>query len=354
MKYSLFGEEGSFHKANLHTHTTFSDGDLTPEETKREYVARGYEIVAFSDHELLMPHPELSDEHFLALTSTEYEFVDDLGDSRPFPLKKVYHVVLIASRPDETFYPWATRRAFWGNAAKYIQDYCQGEHSRYPDQRIVNAAVAQAKERGYLATFCHPGWSLNRYPDYCNLEGFDFVELFNSASGTGGRSGDASENAFDDFLYLGKHVAPTASDDSHNVEHIGHGATYVKSKDLSYDSVYEALKAKNTFASTGPKFIDMTFDSDTGILTVDSEPVEVITVMTNTRHLVRSGRWNSGSIRTHEEFDLSNFIRTVRDNGLLPQSYFRVDLLTANGKKAWSRGFFLEEFYPEEKAAEET
>ena len=353
MKHYLFGEEGSFRKANLHTHTTYSDGSLTPEEAKKEYQARGYDIVAFSDHELLMPHPELTDEHFLALTSTEYEFVD-FEDPSPFPLKKVYHMVLIASRPDETFYPWATRSAFWGNALNYIQDYCQGEHSRYPDQRNVNAAVAQAKERGYLVTFCHPGWSLNRYPDYCDLNGFDFVEVFNSDSGGAGRYSDTSENAFDDFLYLGKEVAPTASDDSHAVSHIGHGATYVKTKDLSYGSVYEALKAKNTFASTGPKFIDLTFDPETCVLTVDSDPVEVISVVTNKRYFRGSGRMNTGSVLTHGEYDLSNFVNAVREHGLLDRSYFRVDLRTADGKMAWSRGYFLKEFYPEEAKSEES
>lgn len=344
MKRHLFGEEGSFYKANLHAHSTFSDGDRTPAELKKEYLDRGYSIVAFSDHELLMAHPELQDEQFLPLTATEYEFINE-ADPRPFNLKQVYHVVLIASRTDETFYPWATRSIFWGNAKNYIQDYCQGEHSRFPHQTNVNRAVAQATERGFLATFCHPGWSLNRYPDYCDLEGFDFVEVFNSASGTAGRAGDASESAFDDFLYLGRHVAPTASDDCHSVDHIGFGATYVKAADLSYESVYAGLKAKNTFASTGPRFTDLTFDPESMILTVDSDPVETVTVLTNTRFIRWSGRMDSGTLHAHEEFDLTNFVNAVRENGLLDRSYFRVDLRTANGKKAWSRGYFLSEFY---------
>ena len=33
-----------FFKANLHTHTTVSDGDLSPEEAKKAYKACGYQI----------------------------------------------------------------------------------------------------------------------------------------------------------------------------------------------------------------------------------------------------------------------------------------------------------------------
>ena len=34
MKRWLLPEEGSFYKANLHCHSTYSDGQLTPEELK--------------------------------------------------------------------------------------------------------------------------------------------------------------------------------------------------------------------------------------------------------------------------------------------------------------------------------
>ena len=37
----LLPQEGAFYKANLHCHTTFSDGVWTPEQVKKEYQARG-------------------------------------------------------------------------------------------------------------------------------------------------------------------------------------------------------------------------------------------------------------------------------------------------------------------------
>lgn len=38
MKKYLIPNEGKFYKANLHMHTTVSDGKMTPEEVKEEYM----------------------------------------------------------------------------------------------------------------------------------------------------------------------------------------------------------------------------------------------------------------------------------------------------------------------------
>ena len=51
MKKYVFPEVGNFYKANLHCHTTFSDGVLTPEQVKELYLANGYSIVAYTDHD---------------------------------------------------------------------------------------------------------------------------------------------------------------------------------------------------------------------------------------------------------------------------------------------------------------
>ena len=55
----LISENGNFYKANLHCQTTISDGRMTPEEVKNLYMKNGYSIVAFTDHDVFIPHPEL-------------------------------------------------------------------------------------------------------------------------------------------------------------------------------------------------------------------------------------------------------------------------------------------------------
>lgn len=45
-----FEQPGKWYKANLHTHTTMSDGVRTPEETAAGYRRHGYQILAITDH----------------------------------------------------------------------------------------------------------------------------------------------------------------------------------------------------------------------------------------------------------------------------------------------------------------
>src|SRR5215813_8805491 len=47
---SLFSARDRFYKGNLHTHSTRSDGKLSPEEVVAAYRERGYDFLALTDH----------------------------------------------------------------------------------------------------------------------------------------------------------------------------------------------------------------------------------------------------------------------------------------------------------------
>ncbi len=74
MRQYLLPEKGNFYKANMHMHTTVSDGCWTPEQAKEEYKKRGYSIMAYTDHEVMIPHDELNDEKL-----SHYPFHRDSG-----------------------------------------------------------------------------------------------------------------------------------------------------------------------------------------------------------------------------------------------------------------------------------
>lgn len=57
----------------MHCHTNLSDGYLSPEQIKEHYKSKGYSVVAYTDHDILIPHDELNDENFLALHGFEME-----------------------------------------------------------------------------------------------------------------------------------------------------------------------------------------------------------------------------------------------------------------------------------------
>lgn len=60
-----------YFKANLHTHSTISDGKLTPTEVKEAYKAQGYHILTITDHNIIVNHSDMTEPDFLMLTGSE-------------------------------------------------------------------------------------------------------------------------------------------------------------------------------------------------------------------------------------------------------------------------------------------
>ena len=71
MKKILISSTKKQYKANLHCHSTLSDGKLTPEALKEMYKSHGYDILAITDHSHPYSHTAMSDSDFLMLTGYE-------------------------------------------------------------------------------------------------------------------------------------------------------------------------------------------------------------------------------------------------------------------------------------------
>ena len=103
MKQYILPKEGNFYKANLHCHSTCSDGKLTVEELKEIYKSNGYSVLAYSDHNVLVDHSDLDDESFLAFTSCEYD-VNKKGD-RGYAFRPCYHLNVYPPHQHHTALP---------------------------------------------------------------------------------------------------------------------------------------------------------------------------------------------------------------------------------------------------------
>ncbi|MBR5868897.1 MAG: hypothetical protein IKZ21_05575, partial [Clostridia bacterium] len=122
MKTYLLPENGNFYKANLHMHTAISDGKMTPEEVKEEYKKRGYSVVAFTDHEVIVPHTDLTDENFVAITAYEIATNGEMP-SGGFPFAQTYHVNLYAKDPQKDLSPVFTMSRLWPpHAIQYMTE----------------------------------------------------------------------------------------------------------------------------------------------------------------------------------------------------------------------------------------
>lgn len=100
-------------KANLHCHSTYSDGFYSREKIKEMYVKNGYQIVAFSDHEVFFDSSYLCDDEFVALTAAEYSINDTkpfytsycgLDNHIPYRDFKTIHLNFFAKDPHNTFH----------------------------------------------------------------------------------------------------------------------------------------------------------------------------------------------------------------------------------------------------------
>ena len=336
MRYDLLTPGVNAYKANLHCHTTMSDGRLTPEEIKAHYQAHGYSIVAFTDHELLMDHSRLTDADFLALTGYEIA-VNERRPSRSFADCKTTHLNLIASRPDNLNHVCYDPGAVWSdpNGIKHSVATVGGIVSRQDGPDFLNRIIREAGEQEFLVTCNHPVWSLAQSDDYLPLEGLFGVEVFNTGCVREGFPDSAEP--YDALLRQGKRLKCLATDDNHNRFPHGHpehdslgGWVVVHAERLAYAPVFDALRRGDFYASSGPA-IDALWVED-GVLHVTCSPARKITVNSSGRAAgVRLA--GAGESLVAAEIPL-------RDD---MYDYIRVTVEDDSGAKAWSNAVFRDQ-----------
>lgn len=347
MRKYLIPEQGKFYKANLHSHSTFSDGKLTPEEMKKVYQEHGYSIIAFTDHDIFIPHQELTDENFVAINGYEiainnnYDgFVTD--DNQP-DIKKC-HLCFLAEEPDNDIQVcWHREKYLRWNTPKYKHlvkfDENEPDFEREYSTECISKMISIAKEHGFFVTYNHPTWSREDYHQYINYNGMDAMEIFNYASFVSGNS-EENERVYEDLLRAGKKIYCIAADDNHNKFEEGHprhnsfgGFIMIKADKLDYRTVIKALKAGNFYASTGA-LIDEIYIED-GKLVVCCPGAARVNFASSSRH-GRAVIADPGEVVTRAEFPLSP-----------NDTFFRIKVVDFNGKAAYSNAYFIEDYLTE-------
>lgn len=285
-----FDEQLNWFKGNLHAHTTLSDGVHTPDEVMEIYRARGYDFLALTDHRRLSM-PEMV-RGMLLTGGVEFDYM--LSD-------QCIHIVGVGL-----------------TSAPELKPPMRGE--------CAQQAIDEINAHGGFAILAHPSWSMNTLSETLPLTGLGAMEIFNSTSDApwNPARGDASQ--FVDLTYTrGKYTPLVASDDSHSYtgEHT-RAATWVNARELTLESILEAMRAGRMFASLGPRFTQIEFD---GVLRVDCEPVERAIVYSNLP-------WAPGRVFTG---GLEHFEYAPAPG----ERYLRVRIDDAQGNPAWSQPIAL-------------
>lgn len=331
MKKYIISPHLNWYRANMHCHTTISDGHFSPEEIKDVYKKMGYSIVAYSDHELIRDHSSLSDDSFLAITASEFSIDDDKpsfnlpgGEStEEWFARKVMHIGVYAKDPHNVFHPATDNTLFdrwWRAQGRDIGEIaCDDFHREYTSDSI-NEMIKRLNDSGFLVQLNHPNWSLNDMNDYLNLKGLWSLEILNYATEkeTGA---EYCPYIYDHMVRMGNYgLFCTMGDDNHNpdgsLEQSFGGSTFIGAERLEYGEIINALECGSFYCASGknPPKINALYVED-NVIKIDCTPATDIFVTGLGRSHCHQP--TLGQEITHAEFKLEPkdimFRVTVRD-----------------------------------------
>jgi predicted metal-dependent phosphoesterase TrpH len=280
-----FEVEGTWYRTNLHTHTNLSDGDVNLPIRVKQYRDKGYQVLAVTDHEKTNNVAGYSDANFLLLSGMETHPACP-GAQVP------YHFVCVNVPQGLTF------------------------------ARDVNATerIRRVKAAGGEIIFAHPYWSGHTTREMLAVDGYAGMEVYNGVCHYAGKGYNSVQ--WDQLMNTGKIIPAVANDDVHSSNAVGQSWTMIKAKELTTDSIMNALRNGSYYASCGPVIEDFRVDANT--VTVKCSPVVEIVFM--------------------GPYTLGNNVMSDREHLITSASYklppninwVRAEVVDANGKHAWT------------------
>ena len=173
-----FAQQGRWFKANLHTHTTVSDGDSTIAERLEQYKGKGYSVLAITDHYVAGDVDGLGDDDFLVISGYEAHPDHPSGATR-------YHLVCLNVPGD------------------FALD----------ESLSVQGCIDKTNQAGGKCIIGHPYWCGFNINDLLPLEGHIGIEVYNRTCDNPGKG--ISSVQWDDMLLAGEMIGAVAVDDTH-------------------------------------------------------------------------------------------------------------------------------------------
>jgi len=286
-----FTIEGNWYKANLHTHTTLSDGDVNLAVRVKQYRDIGYQVLAVTDHEKTNHIEGYSDANFLLLNGME---------THPQSNTEVRNHFVCLNIPE---------------GLSFAND--------------VNAMerIRQVKASGGEVIYAHPYWSGHNINDMLSVDGYIGMEVYNSEFYYTGKG--YSSVQWDQLLNTGKIIPAVAADDVHNSKLVGQSWIMIKAKELTKNAIMDSLRTGCYYSSNGPKFEDFRVDGNSVIVKC-SPVVEICFMGLNTYSYNITGDKNN--MVTSGTYKLPKKIRWVR-----------AEIVDANGKHAWTNPIVIKD-----------
>jgi hypothetical protein len=272
------------YKGNLHTHTTSSDGELSPREAVGLYAGMGYHFLMISDHDMITDTSALDSGAMTLIPG--YEITS--GGS---------HILHVNA----------------GGVLKPVPNR----------QPMLDAILAQ----GGMAIMNHPNWGENfthcRQEELESLTGYIGIEIYNGVSERAEGAALATDR-WDMLLSQGRRVWGFGNDDTHNLCDSGIVWNMVFAEDASADSLLKAMRSGSFYVSTG-----VTID----FIHADNDQIVIVSRDTQCYRVVRD---HGMILATVEGTEL---IYTVPQD--LPLTYLRVECHGSGTRMAWTQPFWI-------------
>ena len=295
-----FEAKGSWFKGNVHTHTTNSDGHMTPEQIVLRYREAGYDFLSITDHGVLTDTRELSRPDLLMIPGEEI----CAGSSERGRFNHIVGLNVGEGIP--------------------VEDFQKEENP----QRVIDLIRGQ----GGVAILAHPYWSDLNFHDLAKFKDHIGVEVYNTTCDlTIGRG--YSTVHWDDLLTAGHRLLGFAVDDAHCLDKpllpldMCKAWISVKARSLTVESIMEGIGRGRFYSSNGPEILDIEIEG--GEIRVASSPVKSIAFVSNGGH---------GENNTVEEASLEEAVYTVTGS----EAYVRIEITDRSGRKAWSNPVYVE------------
>lgn len=294
-----FEKPGRFYRGNLHTHSTRSDGAVSPAEVIATYRDNGYDFLALTDHFMerfgypIVDTREFRTEKFTTLLGAELHAPStELGER--------WHIV----------------------GAGLPLDFAPPT----PEETGPQIA-ARARAAGAFVGMAHPSWYGLTMKDALSLEAAHAVEVFNETCAGDNDRGD-SWPMLDALCAMGHRLNAYAADDAHfrSRPDVRRSWVMVRAEALDPDAILAALKEGDFYSSRGPEIRNLAIEN--GSLRLECSPASAIFV----GGIGPKCRQVHGEGLTTATLDLSPFAG----------KYCRVTVADAQGRRAWTNPIWLD------------
>ena len=284
----FYGEPCGTLKANLHTHTTRSDGQYTPDEVVDLYRRNGYGALALTDHYVVSRVSELDGGDMVLLNGLE-------------------------------MHPQGPRGTRWHILALGIP-----EDFRHIPELPAREAIDSVRDAGGICLAAHPYWCGHTAAEVMGMDGFLGLEVYNTSTRYIGKA--YNMQIWDEMLDAGARYAAIAVDDTHRERDFGKGWIMAACREKTPGEALRAIRDGRFYASQGPEFTALRFAN--GIFEAEFSPCVEAVVLTN-------GPGGFGLVD-------GEYRRISFDAGSLkPGAYLRCQIRDAAGRYAWSNPVYL-------------